>query len=320
MIFYGAEYNNEPRGCQKLFLGPSGAGLLCDRPPRIPLRSTRGYTPRPHRGRLTQGGDMAEALLIENEGYVRTLRLNRPDVLNSFNNDLLAALGKAVREAERDKAVRCLVITGAGRGFSAGQDLADVADKYKGDAPIELGSHLRDRYNGTISKIRNMEKPVIAAVNGVAAGAGCSLALACDVRIAAESASFIEAFVHVGLVPDSGSTFFLPRLIGVSRALEMAITGRKVKADEALQIGLVNKVVPDGELAAETMKLAQQLAGLPPRAIGLTKRMMNRAWTAELDDQLEYEAMMQTTAGQTRDHREGVAAFLEKRKPSFTGE
>lgn len=263
---------------------------------------------------------MAESLLIENDGFVRTLRLNRPDVLNSFNNDLLAALSKAVRDAEREKGVRCIVITGAGRGFSAGQDLADVADRYKSDTPIELGSHLRDRYHPAFNKIRSMEKPVIAAVNGVAAGAGCSLALACDIRIAAESATFIEAFVHVGLVPDTGSTFFLPRLIGASRALEMAITGRKVKADEALQIGLVNKVVPDAELPAETMKLAQHLANLPPRAIGLTKRAMNRAWTVELDDQLEYEAMMQTTAGQTRDHREGVAAFLEKRKPNFTGE
>lgn len=263
---------------------------------------------------------MPETLLIENDGFVRTLRLNRPDVLNSFNNDLLAALGKAVRDAERDKGVRCVVITGAGRGFSAGQDLADVADRYKGDAPIELGNHLRDRYNPIISKIRTMEKPVIAAVNGVAAGAGCSLALACDIRIAAESASFIEAFVNVGLVPDSGSTFFLPRLIGISQALEMAITGRKVKSDEAVQIGLVNRVVPDAELDAETQKLAQQLAALPPRAIGLTKRAMNRAWGVELGDQLDYEAMMQTTAGQTRDHREGVTAFLEKRKPNFTGE
>jgi 2-(1,2-epoxy-1,2-dihydrophenyl)acetyl-CoA isomerase len=259
-------------------------------------------------------------LLIENDGFVRTLRLNRPDVLNAFNNDLLAALGKAVREAEKDKAVRCVIITGAGRGFSAGQDLADVADRYKGDAPIELGSHLRDRYNPIINKIRTMEKPVIAAVNGVAAGAGCSLALACDIRLAAESASFIEAFVNVGLVPDSGSTFFLPRLIGISRALEMAITGRKVKADEAMQIGLVNRVVPDAALGAETQKLAQHLAVLPPRAIGLTKRAMNRAWSAELDDQIDYEAMLQTTAGQSRDHREGVAAFLEKRKPNFTGE
>lgn len=259
-------------------------------------------------------------LVMENEGAVRILRLNRPEVMNAFNNDLLAGLGKAIRDAEKDSSVRCIIITGAGRGFSAGQDLADVADRYKDDAPIELGSHLREKYNPTINKIRTMEKPVVAAVNGAAAGAGASLAFACDIRIAAESASFIEAFVHVGLVPDSGSTFFLPRLVGVSKALEIAITGRKVRADEALQIGLVNRLVPDAELQAESMKLAQQLAALPPRAIGLTKRAMNRAWGVELEDQLDYEAMLQTVAGQSRDHREGVAAFLEKRKPLFKGE
>jgi 2-(1,2-epoxy-1,2-dihydrophenyl)acetyl-CoA isomerase len=165
-----------------------------------------------------------------------------------------------------------------------------------------------------------MEKPVVAAVNGVAAGAGCSLALACDFRIAAQSASFIEAFINVGLVPDSGSTFFLPRLIGIGRAMEMAVTGRKIKADEALAIGLVNRVVPDTELAAEVAKFAQQLASLPTRAIGLTKRALNAAWTADLEQQLDYEAMLQTTAGQTQDHREGVAAFLEKRPPRFQGQ
>jgi 2-(1,2-epoxy-1,2-dihydrophenyl)acetyl-CoA isomerase len=259
-------------------------------------------------------------LQIRDEAGVRTLTLNRPDVLNAFNDDLLAALGKAVRDAEKDKTVRCLVITGAGRGFSAGQDLADVSARYKSDSPTELGAHLRERYNPIISKIRTLEKPVIASVNGVAAGAGCSLALACDMRIAAESASFIEAFINVGLVPDSGSTFMLPRLVGVARAMELAVTGRKVKADEALQIGLVNCVVPDAELAIETMKLAQQLAALPTRAIGLTKRAINAAWSNDLDSQLDYEAMLQTTAGQTRDHREGIAAFLEKRRPNFTGE
>jgi 2-(1,2-epoxy-1,2-dihydrophenyl)acetyl-CoA isomerase len=264
--------------------------------------------------------DDDQILLIENDGAVRTLRLNRPDVLNALNDDLLAALGKAVREAEKDKTVRCLVITGAGRGFSAGQDLADVSGRYKSDAPIELGAHIRERYNPIIGKIRTMEKPIIASVNGVAAGAGCSLALACDLRIAAESASFIEAFINVGLVPDSGSTFMLPRLVGMARAMELAVTGRKVKADEALQIGLVNRVVPDANLVAETTKLAQQLAALPTRAIGLTKRAINAAWSNDLDTQLDYEAMLQTTAGQTRDHREGIAAFLEKRRPNFTGE
>ena len=258
-------------------------------------------------------------ILIENEGAVRVLTLNRPDVLNSFNLALLSELGKALRDAEREAAVRCIVITGAGRGFSAGQDLADVAERYKSTEPIELGAHLRKNYHATMVKIRTMEKPVIAAVNGVAAGAGCSLALACDLRVAGESASFIEAFVNVGLVPDSGSTFMLPRLIGVSRALEMAITGRKVKSDEALRIGLVNQVVSDAELMNETMKLANKLAELPPRAIGLTKRAMNAAWSNDLETQLEYEAQLQTTAGQTKDHREGVTAFLEKRPPKFTG-
>jgi len=266
------------------------------------------------------------AVLIENEGSVRTIRLNRPEVLNAFNNELLSALGKAVREAEKDRQVRCLVLTGAGRGFSSGQDLADVAARYPNGAsdqpiePIELGRHLREHYHPLLTILRTMEKPVIAAVNGVAAGAGCSLALMCDLRIAAESASFVEAFINVGLVPDSGSTFMLPRLVGFSRAMELAMTGRKVTAVEALQIGLVNQVVPDAQLPEATMKLAKRLAELPPRGIALTKRAINASWAADLATQLEYEAMLQTTAGQTRDHREGVRAFLEKRRPQFTGE
>jgi len=264
--------------------------------------------------------DTSPKLLIENDGAVRTLRLNRPDSLNALDDELLAALGRAVADADKDKSVRCLVLTGAGRGFSSGQDLAAVAARYTSNKPIELGSHLRERYNPIITRMRTIEKPLIASVNGVAAGAGCSLALACDIRIAAESASFIEAFVNVGLVPHSGSTFMLPRLVGVARAMEMAFTGRKVMAVEALQIGLVNQVVPDDQLAAATKKLADKLAGLPTRAIGLTKRAINAAWRADLDTQLDYEAMLQTTAGQSHDHREGVTAFLEKRPPKFTGE
>src|SRR3990172_4599046 len=182
-------------------------------------------------------------LLIGNDGAVRTLRLNRPESLNALDDELLAALARAMADAEKDRTVRCVVLTGAGRGFSSGQDLAAVAARYTTNEPIELGSHLRERYNPIITRLRTIEKPVIASVNGVAAGAGCSLALACDIRIAAESASFIEAFVNVGLVPDSGSTFMLPRLIGVARAMEMAITGRKVTAAEAVQIGLVNQIV-----------------------------------------------------------------------------
>lgn len=264
------------------------------------------------------GGE--DTILIADEGGVRTITLNRPDVLNAFNDTMLKALSKAVRQAEKDKSVRCLMLTGAGRAFSSGQDLADVRDRYDSDTPIELGRHIRAHYNPLIAKLRSIEKPVVAGVNGVAAGAGCSLALACDIRVAAESAGFIEAFVNVGLVPDSGSTFMLPRLIGVSRAMEMTFTGRKIKSEEALRIGLVNQVVADAELSSTAMKLAAKLASLPTKAIGWTKRAINAAWSADLVDQLDYEAMLQTAAGRTQDHREGVAAFLEKRSPRFKGE
>jgi 2-(1,2-epoxy-1,2-dihydrophenyl)acetyl-CoA isomerase len=261
-----------------------------------------------------------ETIHVTDDSGVRTITLNRPDVLNSFNTQMLKELGKAVRDAAKDKTVRCLVLTGSGRGFCAGQDLADVADRYKSDDPIELGHHIRKHYNPLIASLRTMEKPVIASVNGAAAGAGCSLALAADIRIASESASFIQAFIHVGLVPDSGSTFFLPQLIGTARAFEMTCTGRKVKADEALQIGLVNQVVPAVQLSEATAKLARKLAALPSRGIALTKRALNAAATNDLVSQLDYEAQLQTTAGKTKDHREGVAAFIEKRPPNFTGE
>lgn len=261
-----------------------------------------------------------QSILISDAGQVRTITLNRPDVLNGFNMEMLIATSKAIRQAARDNAVRCLVIAASGRGFCSGQDLAEVAHQYQSDEPLELGAHLRKHYNPMITKIRTMEKPVIAAVNGVAAGAGFSLALACDMRIAGESASFIDAFVHVGLVPDCGGTFTLPRLVGAARAFEIAATGRKVKSAEAVAIGLVTRVVPDDELADAVKEYAAKLASLPPLAIGLTKRAMNKAWNSDLEAQLDYEAMLQTTAGRTHDHREGVAAFLEKRPPKFTGE
>lgn len=259
-------------------------------------------------------------VLAKDAGAVRTITLNRPDVLNACNEALLVALSRALRDAEKDAAVRCVVLTGAGRAFCSGQDLAEVAEGYSSGAMLELGSRLRNHYNPVILKLRTMEKPVIAAVNGAAAGGGAGLALACDIRIAAASASFIQAFIHVGLVPDCGNTFLLPRLIGISRAMEMAFTGRKVKADEALQTGLVNQVVPDDQLSAATADFAAKVAALPTRAIGMTKRAINAAWTTELEAQLEYEAMLQTAAGKTADHREGVTAFLEKRKPQFRGE
>ncbi len=245
--------------------------------------------------------------------------MNRPDVLNALNSVMLGELREAVRAAGKDESVRCLVLTGAGRAFCSGQDLADVADLYRSDEPLDFGSHLRTHYHPIISGLRKMEKPVVAAVNGVAAGAGCSLALAADFRITAESASFIQAFVGVGLVPDSGSTFMLPRLVGLGRAMEIAATGRKVKPEEAAKIGLVTRVVADDELEEEVRKFAGKLAQMPTRAIGLTKRAMNASWNADLEAQLEYEAMLQTTAGRTEDHREGVNAFLEKRPPKFRG-
>ncbi len=264
-------------------------------------------------------GDNDRILLVTDDDGVRTITLNRPDVLNAFNTGLLKALGKATRDAAKDKSVRCVVITGAGRAFCSGQDLAEVADRYKGGEAIDFGVLLRGLYNPITLTIRTMEKPVVASVNGVAAGAGCTLALACDIRVAAESASFIEAFVNVGLVPDSGGTFMLPRLVGLARAMELAMTGRKVGAEEAHRIGLINHVIPDGELAARTQELARKLAEKPARAIALTKRAINAAWSSDLETQLEYEAMLQTTAGRTDDHREGVTAFLEKRPPKFTG-
>ncbi|MBN2563586.1 MAG: enoyl-CoA hydratase/isomerase family protein [Phycisphaerae bacterium] len=260
-----------------------------------------------------------DTVLVKSDGGVRTITLHRPDVLNAFNAELLAALGQAVCEADEDQTVRCVLLTGAGRAFCSGQDLAEYAGRFDSDDPIELEPRLRGQYNPIIARIRTMEKPVVASVNGVAAGAGCSLALACDLRIAGESASFIQAFINVGLVPDCGSTFMLPRLVGVSRAMELTLTGRRVTASEALGMGLVNRVVPDKELPGEAHRFTQQLAAAPTRAIGLTKRMINAAWTADLQAQLELEARLQTPATRTDDHREGLRAFLEKRRPHFKG-
>jgi 2-(1,2-epoxy-1,2-dihydrophenyl)acetyl-CoA isomerase len=245
--------------------------------------------------------------------------LNRPDVLNAFDDQMTTDLQDALKQVERDEEVRCLIITGAGRAFSSGQDLADLKTKYTSGSVPDFGADLRRRYNPVIRRLRGMEKPVIAAVNGVAAGGGLGVALACDLRIASEKASFIEVFINVGLVPDCGNTFTLPRLVGLGKALELCFTGDKVGAEEALSLGLVNKVVPPEELMKTTTELARKLATLPTRAIGLTKRLFNRAMSSDLEGQLEAEAFAQETAGQTDDHLEGVMAFIEKRKPQFTG-
>jgi len=264
-----------------------------------------------------------ETVLIEDAQGVRTITLNRPQALNAFNKTLKDELIDALKAAARDKSVRCLVVTGAGRAFCAGQDLkdrSDRADQAGSAGPGSFSASLRDKYNPMIMTIRTMEKPVIAAVNGVAAGAGCSLALACDLRVVADKATFIQAFVKIGLVPDSGATFLLPRLVGMGKALELAFTGDPLDAGTALTLGLANSVVPGEALLTATMDLATRLAQAPTRAIGLTKRAMNRALLVDLESALDYEADMQEIAGRSPDFAEGVSAFMEKRQPRFTGQ
>ncbi len=260
-----------------------------------------------------------ETILSETVDGVLTLTLNRPDVLNAVTDAMLAELQSAFRDAERDAAVRCIVLTGAGRGFCAGQDL-NARGRATDGPRVSVGDHLRQGYNPLVRRIRAIEKPVIAAINGVAAGAGANLALACDIRIASETASFVQAFVKIGLVPDSGGTLFLPMLVGMAKAAELAFTGDRIGAAECLRLGLVNQVVPADAFMETTRALAIRLAALPTRAIGLTKRAFNRAMMPDLDAVLEYEADMQTLASRTQDNKEGVAAFLEKRPPVFTGQ
>lgn len=261
-----------------------------------------------------------EFLRYEVQDGVLTLTLNRPDNLNSFNDEMSFELQKALKEAEKDPAVRCIILTGAGRGFSAGQDLkARSIQAENGDRP-HLGDSIRKRYSPIVSRLRHMPKPVIALVNGVAAGAGASIAFACDMRIAVKDAKFIQAFVKVGLIPDSGACWLLPRLAGLGRALDLALTGDAIDAHKAYEWGLVNCVKDTPEEAqAAARELAQRLAQGPTYAIGLIKRAMNQAMTMGLDDYLEYEAQLQEIAGRTDDYKEGVAAFSEKRTPAFTG-
>jgi 2-(1,2-epoxy-1,2-dihydrophenyl)acetyl-CoA isomerase len=247
------------------------------------------------------------------EGAVLTITLNRPDVLNAFNTDMHKALAAVLKEA-RSPDVRAVVITGAGRGFCVGQDLTEFRE-----ASGDIGSRLRETYHPNVLAIRALEKPVIAAVNGPAAGAGMSFACACDLRIAADSASFVPAFINIGLVPDSGGSYFVTRILGAARAFEWLTSGRKLTAAEAHAWGLVSEVVDAGALAARVAEAAAQLAALPTRGIGMTKRLIDRALNATLEQQLEREAELQAAATQTEDFREGVSAFLEKRPPSFQG-
>jgi 2-(1,2-epoxy-1,2-dihydrophenyl)acetyl-CoA isomerase len=247
------------------------------------------------------------------DGAVLTITLNRPDVLNAFNSDMHRGLAAALKDA-RDGGVRAVVLTGAGRGFCVGQDLTEFRE-----APGDIGSRLRGNYHPNIRAIRALEKPVIAAVNGAAAGAGMSLACACDLRVAADSATFVPAFINIGLIPDSGGSYFVTRLLGPARAFEWLASGRRLTAAEAHAWGLVSEVVETDALAARAAELAAQLADLPTRGVGMTKRLLDHAVTASLDEQLEREAQLQAAATQTEDFKEGVAAFLEKRPPKFRG-
>ena len=245
---------------------------------------------------------------------VLTLTLNRPNVLNAITDGLLDVVAESLREAATDDEVRAVIITGAGRAFCSGQDLKTAA----ADGDLDIRTHLREHYVPAIHAMRDLEKPVVAAVNGVAAGAGFSLALAADLRIAAESATFVQAFVRIGLIPDASSTYFLPRIIGPARAAELMMLGDAVDAARALDIGLVSRVVPDAELGSAARDLALRLAR-GPRSIGLIKRALNRSLVNDLDAQLLVEEELQAEAAASADFYEGVAAFLEKRQARFNG-
>jgi 2-(1,2-epoxy-1,2-dihydrophenyl)acetyl-CoA isomerase len=251
---------------------------------------------------------------VTRDGGVLTITLNRPDVLNALNRSMHQGLFEGLERAKEDAAVRAVVITGSGRGFCVGQDLSEFSS-----GAGDVADNLRANYHRNVLAIRALEKPVIAAVNGAAAGAGLSLALACDVRIAASSASFVPAFIKIGLVPDSGGTWLARRLLGAARAFEWLTTGRRLSPDEARQWGIVSEVVPDEQFAARTHEVAELFAAMPTRAVWHTKRLLDAAETSSFAEQLELEARTQAELTQSHDFREGVAAFLEKRDAQFTG-
>jgi 2-(1,2-epoxy-1,2-dihydrophenyl)acetyl-CoA isomerase len=255
--------------------------------------------------------------LEELEGYA-AITLDRPDKLNAFNTEMHTELRDAVGKVEANSAVRALLLTGSGRGFCAGQDLSERAFK-PGEPERDFGQALEQFYNPLVRGLRKLEKPVVCAVNGVAAGAGCNIALACDIVLAARSASFIQVFCRIGLVPDSGGTYFLPRLVGSARAMALALLGEPVPAERAEAMGMIWKCVDDDKLMDEARGLARHLATQPTKGLALIKRALNASATNDLDRQLDLERDLQRIAGRTEDYREGVAAFLEKRKPVFKG-
>lgn len=258
---------------------------------------------------------MYKTILYEEKDSTLTITLNRPEVYNAFNEEMLMELQDAFKKAAENLNVRCVVLTGAGKAFCSGQDLKDFNEK-----KLTFKEALEQRYNPLIRSISGLQKPVICAINGVAAGAGISLALACDYRIAIESATLIEVFINVGLVPDSGSAFFLPRIVGYAKAFEMCATGNKVNAAEAKKMGLVNKVVSNVTLLKMSSEIvAKDFASRPTKAIGMIKNMMNSSFSSTLDQILDMESTYQEAAGNTEDFKEGIASFLEKRRPDFKG-
>ncbi|MBC8145592.1 MAG: enoyl-CoA hydratase/isomerase family protein [bacterium] len=258
-----------------------------------------------------------ETVLYDLDGGVLTLTLNRPESYNACNEQMTTDLQAALKEADKDPAVRAIVLTGAGKAFCSGQDLKDAPSS---NGQRSLSDSLERRYNPIIRRLTTIPKPVVAAINGVAAGAGCSLALACDIKIAAFGTYLLQAFVNIGLVPDSGSSYFLTRAAGYSRAFEIASLGEKVPVERAVEIGLINRVVAADVLADEARALADRYANGPTRAYGYIKKMLHRAEHTSLDEALDYEIFMQEAAGRTEDYREGVASFVEKRKPAFKGQ
>ena len=278
---------------------------------------SEGRTPSEGAGRRSEEPPISE-ILFESDAGVATITLHRPDVLNSFTRPMARALRSALDRVRDDRAIRAVVLTGAGRAFCAGQDLAEATPR--NGVAADLSAIVRESYNPVISAIRKLEKPVVAAVNGVAAGAGANLAFACDIVLASTAATFVQSFARVGLIPDSGGTFILPRLVGLHRAAVLTMLADKMPAEQAREWGLVFMVTEPEALMETAVGTARQLAAQPTRALGLIKRGFNAALGVDIDRQLELEAELQGEAGRTADHQEGVRAFLEKRKPVFTGQ
>ena len=259
---------------------------------------------------------MNESVLLQINNGIASITLNRPDKFNSFNREMALRLQGILDECENNQSVRCIYLTGSGKGFCAGQDLAELT----GDNPPTISQILSEHYNPIVTRLRNIPLPIVCAVNGVAAGAGANIALACDIVVACESASFIQAFSKIGLIPDSGGTFTLPRLIGFQRASALMMLGDKVSANDALQMGMLYKVFSNESFIEESMNIAITLANMPTKGLAYTKYVLNQSMNNSFEKQLEVEDEFQQKCAATKDYGEGVSAFMEKRKPNFIGE